>query len=397
MIQFLYNLCIRLFGIGLYLFSFFNKKAAIRIKGLGGPKRQTDKDSILVHCSSAGEFEQVYPIIQQLQRNCTNHQIVVSFFSASGVQWFVKKGISLPYYYLPIDHPKKMQSFIAHIQPSLVIVVKNEFWMNFFQSILNAQIPLVLVATAFKKNHFTLRFRYFREILNRCHHIFTLDQRSLQYGQEELNNISLGGDPRIDRIIQVAKEAIYPKKLDLQSALRTIVYASVHREDVPIIQRVIQNTQYQHIIVPHDIHDSEIAYFKKELSVDCHTFSTMSSWDGAPIIVDKIGILAAIYKQAEISYIGGGFGNGIHNLLESAIFKNIILIGPKNNHFPEARYLLQKKAIIEIQSETNIIEIIEDLEDKTIQKMQSEMQSFFLEHQGASARISDKITDYICK
>lgn len=396
MTRIFYNLAISLFGFSFFLYSLFNRKAKLRRKGLGGPKAPLYHNLILVHCASAGEFEQAYPIIKHLQKNLSNHNIAISFFSASGMEWLEKKNIDLPHFYLPLDRPKKMKEFVTQLNPKLVLVVKNEFWFNFFQATLEHKSLLILIATAFKEDHFALKYNYFSNILNKAKHIFTLDQKSYDIARSKLTNLSLGGDPRIDRIIDVSKTNRLPIKLDLNTDKKRIIYASVHQEDIQLINSTITDDRWQHIIVPHEVSKGEIDFFKQKLHVKPHLLSEIDRWNGEVLMVDSIGVLSSLYNICDYSYIGGGFGEGIHNLLESAVFGNIIFVGPKNDHFPEARILKENRAILEIKNTDNIGQFISSLSETDIIHMKNEMIQFFKNHNGASEKIATKIKEYLC-
>jgi len=390
MINFLYNLGIRCFNLGFFVFSLFNLKAKKRKHGLlkAYPEH---KNSYLFHCASAGEFEQAFPIIEKLKKAKPESSILISFYSASGPEWLKKKGINFPYVYLPNDTTFAMDFFIKTIQPQAVFIVKNEFWFNFFKAIQENEIPLFLFATAFKNNHFSLRYSYFKNILRKCDHIFLLDELSFKNSKEHLSNISLSGDPRIDRIIEESKSNKLPEYFGLELSKSVIIFASVHREDLAVINSIIQNKNYHYIIVPHEVDSKEIQFFQKNISVESSLYKESEKWDGEPIIIDAIGKLSKIYKISRIAYIGGGFGKGIHNILEAAIHGNMIYVGPNNHHFPESRLLKGNGAIIEFQNKSNFGLEIDSLNEREMIFRKEQMSLFFKAHKDSSNRIISTI------
>ena len=397
MIGILYQIGVKLFSIVFWIYSFANAKAAKRRKGLNHSTSFSGTNNVLFHCASAGEFEQIYPIIKSLRKELPATKIIVSFFSPSGVEWIDKKKIDIDCCYFPTDGQKAVNKFLQSINPRAVIIAKNEFWFNFLSACHKKSIPVFQVAVAFKENHFALRFDYFKQILQKSTKIWTLDEQSFDYALSHLNNIERGGDPRIDRIIEQAAKLKFPDKLLSYTMKPLIVYASVHREDLPFLQLSIKNENFHHILVPHDVHKSEIQYFEDKIESQTLKYSQLTDnfQNTKALLIDNIGMLSSLYSKASYAYIGGGFGKGIHNILESAIFGNIIFIGPRNEHFPEARILKKLNAIVEIAKTSDLDKCIALLNNDDQKEMKAKMSSFFVNHQGASEKITSAILNHL--
>ena len=393
MSRIVYSFFIELYYLAFRLVAIFSSKARKRVSGLRAQKLKpyNERNVILIHCSSAGEFEQALPVIEQMQALVSTHRFVISFFSPSGIEWMQRKKYNYDYYYLPFDRRKDQKNFLKALQPTAVLITKNEFWFNFFDILDNQQIPHFLIAAAFKKNHFAFKNSYFLQKLQGFQHIFLLDKDSKDYSSNFLKNTTLGGDPRIDQIFSKNKSLVAPTLFNNIVDKPIFIFASVHKEDLAVINSIIDDSTYQYIIVPHEVSAKSINYFIQNFP-QASIFSKVKSWAGEPIIVDEIGLLSSLYKIGSYSYIGGGFGKGIHNILEAAVCGNIIFIGPNNKKFPEARFFLQNQAIVEITKAEEFPLKLQEINQSQLDSKKLKMTQFFDQEKGAGSYIADKIS-----
>jgi 3-deoxy-D-manno-octulosonic-acid transferase len=366
---FFYNIFLLLFRLGTHLASPFNAKAK---KWVQGRKNIFDRlaaaipadDKIIwVHCASLGEFEQGRPIIERLRKIYGHpersegeggHKILLTFFSPSGYE--VRKNYDGAdwVFYLPMDSARNARRFLEIVHPSLVIFVKYEFWYYYLKKIKYRNIPLLLISALFRKD--MSFFKWYgaiqRKILSRFDHLFVQNSESKKLmagiGLDDICSIS--GDTRFDRVIEIAAAA---QPLPLIEAFignsKAIVAGSTWPEDEEVLQKamnMVDDASLKLIIAPHEITDKHIqeihTLFPQSIS-----YSELSAMDAeikkpGVLIIDNIGMLSKLYKYAWITYVGGGLkSNGVHNVLEAAVYDKIVLYGPYYHKYTEAVGLVQ--------------------------------------------------------
>lgn len=391
-----YTLAIWLYQLLFKAISVFHKKAAKRILGLRAQRTQKIPNcDILVHCASAGEFEQVNQVIEHILSQNYKLKIALSFFSPSGIEWIKRKDIDLPCYYLPFDLPKRQKEFIDELSPKAIIVTKNELWFNLFRDLQTRSIPIFIVAASFKRGHFATRIRPLRRILKRVNHMYLIDEEDKKNLGPEFVNTSIDGDPRIDQILSKIDHSTTDLNSYRKLSKPTIIYASVHKEDVEIVTQSIKDSSYNHLIVPHEVDKASIDYWNKTRDENVTLDSTGGTWDGGVRIIDKVGILAKLYATTDYAYVGGGFGKGIHNILEPGTYKNIIFIGQKHDSFKEARDLVKLKAVHVVSKNDNIASKASLLGSNQKKQSVDILRDYIAEQKGSSERIAEDILSRI--
>lgn len=351
----LYNLFIRLYFIAIRIASLWNQKAAAWIRGRKHlfaelEQRLHPNDKILwMHCSSAGEFEQGKPLIEALKKDYPSHKVLVSFFSPSGFA-VAKNYLPADYItYLPLDTRKNAERFINLVKPVLVIFVKYEFWYHHLKAAAFRHIPLLLVSAVFRKEQvfFKSYGRFFRQILFLFRHIFVQDQTSLRLLQEKgMNHTSISGDTRFDRV-QIIKENF--SEIDFiqrfSNNKKLMVAGSTWEGDEVLLADLAkEHPELKFIIAPHEINAAHVSSLKN-LFPNCILYSGYTNGsknkDVQFLIVDFIGLLSRLYKYATITYVGGGFTkDGIHNILEAAVWGKPVIFGPNYKKYREAGELI---------------------------------------------------------
>ncbi len=391
-----YTLAIWLYQLLFKAISVFHRKAARRILGLRVQRTQKIPNcDILVHCASAGEYEQVNQVIQQILRQNSKLKIALSFFSSSGIEWIKRKKIDLPCFYLPFDLPKRQKEFIDELSPKAVIVTKNELWFNLFRVLQTRSIPIFIVAASFKQGHFATKNKPFKRVLKRVNHMYLIDEEDKVNLGSAFANISIDGDPRIDQILSKIDHSTTDINSYRKLSKPIIIYASVHKEDAAIVTHSTKDSNYNYLVVPHEIDKASIDYWIKTLDQNVTLDSTGGRWDGGVRIIDKVGILSKLYAITDYAYVGGGFGKGIHNILEPASHKNIIFIGQKYDSFKEARDLVKLKAVHVVSKNDNIASKASLLGSTQKEQSVDILRDYIAKQKGSSKRIAQDILSRI--
>lgn len=345
----LYTVGIRLYALAIKLASISNKKATQWVEGRKNWSTKLQnagnlEGCIWFHCASLGEFEQGRPLLEKLKSQYPQKPILLTFFSPSG--YSIRKNYPMANYisYLPIDTPSNARRFMEIAKPDLVIFVKYEVWHNFFAEIARRKTPLLLISAIFRKDqiYFKPYGKWFREALNLIHKIYTQNSESIDLLQEiGINHAALTGDTRFDRVIEIAENSRDIPELKVFSEGHiTIVAGSTWLADEALLAKYASaNPEIRWIIAPHETHINHITDILEK-------FPNAIKWSEKEklnsqnvVVIDSIGLLSSLYKYGDIAYVGGGFGSGIHNTLEPAVYGIPVLFGPTFEKFKEAQDL----------------------------------------------------------
>jgi len=376
---FFYNIFLLFFKAGVYIASPFNAKAK---KWLRGRRNIFDKlkntiptneKIIWIHCASLGEFEQGRPLIEELKAQGSSFKILLTFFSPSGYE--VKKNYDKAdwIFYLPMDGPRNAKQFLEIVHPSLVIFVKYEFWYYYLKKIKYRNIPLLLVSALFRKD--MSFFKWYgslqRKMLSRFDHLFVQNETSKKLIDEiGLSAIcTISGDTRFDRVIEIAArfEPI-PLIEKFIGNSNVIIAGSTWREDEMVLQKTfssLNNHSLKLIIAPHEINEKHLKEIKR-LFPESVLFSELTldpqlTTHGI-LIIDNIGMLSRLYKYGYLTYVGGGLvSNGVHNVLETAVYDKIVLFGPYYKKYNEAVELVASGGGLPFNNSTELKEAIKTL------------------------------------
>jgi len=363
----LYLLGIKIFYILVYFASFFHRKAKLWIRGR---KHLFKKIALQVtpeskiawfHCASLGEFEQGRPLIEAFKEKHTDYKILITFYSPSGFE--IRKNYQHADYifYLPLDTPRNAKKFLTLVQPDIIFFIKYEFWYFFLKEIYHRKIPLYLVSGIFRKEQrfFKSIHHNSRKMLGYFTHFFVQNEQSKKLLDSiDIKNVTITGDTRFDRVLTIAQQA---KKLPLIETFKEksviFVAGSTWKPDEEIIIGYYnqQPSPFKLIIAPHEVHSQNIErilkLFDSDRKVIKYSDATIENINKADVlIIDCIGLLSSLYKYGDLAYIGGGFGKGIHNILEAATFGMPVVFGPNYNKFQEAVELIQQGGAIPIHN-----------------------------------------------
>ena len=350
---------------------------------------------VWVHVASLGEFEQGRPIIERIRKTHPEYKILLTFFSPSGYE--VRKNYQgVDYiFYLPIDTPGKARRFLDIAHPEIVIFVKYEFWINLLTELRRRSIRSYIVSAIFRRN--SIFFRpyggYWRMALESFDTIFVQNNDSKKLLAElGFDNVVVAGDTRFDRVAEIAAAA---KKIDLierfKGGTRLLIAGSTWGPDEDLLIRLINdNPSVKFIVAPHEMDESRMARLAAEIKGGTlrYTQCTPLTSDGPKqlLILDTVGILASVYGYATWSYIGGGFGVGIHNTLEAATFGLPVAFGPNYEKFKEARDLATLGAATPIHSYEELKTWFTPLRDDEhlLQQCSRIAKDYTTAHQGAT-------------
>jgi 3-deoxy-D-manno-octulosonic-acid transferase len=351
----IYNIGILIYRAVAYLISPFSNKVRLWFRGQK-EWYQTLKDNIVsgekyiwIHCASLGEFEQGRPVIEEIKKSAPQYKIALTFFSPSGYE--VRKNYEHAdvICYLPADTPGNAERLIRLINPEMAIFVKYEFWNNFISELDRRQIKIYLISGIFRKEQLFFKWygSFFRSILQKFSRIFVQDQNSLALLKGiGLSSCSLAGDTRFDRVMQITGNARTIHALEkFKGNEKLFLAGSSWKQDEEIIAAYI-NTHpdvMKWVFAPHEPTAGNIERLEKLFTIKCIRFSQVieESYDARVLIIDNVGMLSSAYRYACIAAVGGGFGKGIHNILEPACWGIPVLFGPNHNKFREADDLIR--------------------------------------------------------
>ena len=360
----IYNLAMYILELGVKLAALFSDKPAKMVKGYREVfdllQRKIDRNAqyIWFHAASLGEFEQGRPLIERIRKEYPQYKILQTFFSPSGYE--VRKnydGADIVCY-LPIDTPSNVKKFVDLVNPCMVFFVKYEFWQNYLNTLYKKGIPVYSVSSIFRPNQIFFRWygKGYQQVLKTFAHLFVQNEESKQLlAGIGVNNTTVVGDTRFDRVLDICAAA---KQLPLVQKFKgdtlTFVAGSSWGPDEDIFIKYFNaHPEMKLIIAPHVVNDSHLKEIESKLQRSSirYTKATEDNVQQADcLIIDCYGLLSSIYRYGEISYIGGGFGVGIHNVLEAAVYGIPVIFGPNNKKFREAQHLLANKGGFEINS-----------------------------------------------
>ncbi len=357
----IYNIGIQLYYLLVKVAALFNAKAGRWVNGRREQKVTSfPSGCIWFHFASLGEFEQGRPVLEQLRLIYPGEKFAITFFSPSGYEIRKNTPLADAVYYLPLDTAANALEFIEALQPRFAVFTKYEYWYHFFNQLHKRHIPVYLISGIFRPNQ--VFFKWYgglhRSILNMVSRFFVQDESSCQLLQSiGITQVQVSGDTRFDRVWTNAQQ---PKPLPLIQAFKNnrslfIGGSTWPQDEELLINLVHQHTDWKFIFAPHEIAEDKISQLLKLLpAAETLRFSAIESaikpLSGYQIlIIDNIGMLSALYPYAEVAYIGGGFGVGIHNTLEAAAFGLSVIFGPNYQKFREARELIGLQAGFSIQ------------------------------------------------
>ena len=340
---------------------------------------QEGQQLVWVHCASLGEFEQARPLIEQIKKEVQSAKILLTFFSPSGYEVRKNYEVADLVFYLPLDTPENAKKFIELLPLKAALFIKYEFWFNYLQELYIHKIPTYLVSGVFRKNHYFFKpyGAWGRKQLTHFTHFFVQDKTSmLLLGTIGFDNVTISGDTRFDRVDEIANdlEGIESIKRFAENK-QVLVIGSSWQQDIDLIAKCLgQEGAFKQLglkllIAPHEVDAASVAKVINALNFygtvirysELLKSGNVALEDVSIIVVDTIGLLSKLYRYGQVAFIGGGFGSGIHNILEAAAYGIPTVFGPKCEKFNEAIDLQQSGGSFIVRSSDDLTAVLKRL------------------------------------
>ena len=361
----MYNIVIFLYLCGVAVLSLFNEKVRKMWRGerqaIRTIKEKIDPNAQYVwfHTASLGEFEQGRPLMEQLRREHPEYKILLTFFSPSGYE--VRKnyeGADI-ICYLPLDTILNARRFLRTIRPVMAFFIKYEFWYNYLHILRHRGVPVYSVSSIFRPGQVFFRWygKQYSRVLKCFTHFFVQNEVSRDLlATIGITDVTVVGDTRFDRVLQIKAAA---KQLPIVEQFRGdskcfIAGSSWQPDEEIFIPWFKEHPDWKLVIAPHVIGEEHLQQIERmldgigfsharytQLSAqgDATPLAFRRGEGGEALIIDCFGLLSSIYHYADVTYVGGGFGVGIHNTLEAAVWDVPVFFGPNNQRFQEAQGL----------------------------------------------------------
>ena len=402
-----YRIFLLIYASGIKIYALFNDKAGMWRDGrkqlltrMETALAENASPLIWFHCASLGEFEQGRPVLESLRDQYKDHKILLTFFSPSGFEVQKNyKGADFVFY-LPFDSASNAEKFLSITKPALAIFVKYEYWYYFLERTHKKKIPLLLVSAIFTASQpfFKWYGSLHRKMLDFYTHIFVQDQASaIQLKKIKNLPVSVAGDTRFDRVWEIVQNtSTIPYLKSFGDEHQVLVAGSTWPADETLLSQIFQQPGFSNkklVIAPHEISETNLASIRS-LFKNAVFYSELNDDELAAkaryLVIDNVGMLSRLYQYATVTYVGGGFSkDGIHNILEAAVWGKPVLFGPNHQKFKEAEMLIKagggKSFTNENQLKTYIIEYFSD--DAVNKKAAEAAQSFIINNRGATLKI----------
>jgi 3-deoxy-D-manno-octulosonic-acid transferase len=374
----MYNIVIFLYLCGVAILSLFNEKVRKMWRGerqaIRTIKEKIDPNAQYVwfHAASLGEFEQGRPLMEQLRREHPEYKILLTFFSPSGYE--VRKnyeGADI-ICYLPLDTILNARRFLRTIRPVMAFFIKYEFWYNYLHILRHRGVPVYSVSSIFRPGQVFFRWygKQYSRVLKCFTHFFVQNEVSRELlSTIGIDNVTVVGDTRFDRVLQIKEAAKQlPVVEQFKGNSKCFIAGSSWQPDEEIfIPWLNEHKDWKVVIAPHVIGEDHLQQIEKMLEgrkVVRYTEATEENVKGAEVlIVNCFGLLSSIYHYADVTYVGGGFGVGIHNTLEAAVWDVPVFFGPNNQRFQEAQGLKNCGGGLEIANADDFLRYMKGFEE----------------------------------
>lgn len=409
----LYNIFLILYSVAIRIAAMWKPKAKKWLAGrkeiFGQISRSPDyaRDqpgpaalTVWMHCASLGEFEQGRPLLESLRSEYPSLRIVLTFFSPSGYDVCKDYKGADHVFYLPMDSAFNAKKFIGLVDPSLVIWVKYEYWFYYLDEIKRRNIPLILVSGIFRRSQpfFSWYGGIWKKMLGCFTHFFVQNQNSklLLESIGIKGNITVTGDTRFDRVVEI--ENNFTEISSIKAFCETdpvIVAGSTWREDeVELWHYVKIHPEIKFLIAPHEVDEVHLSEIRKQFtnSVFYSELAVRSSQLASAnvLIIDNIGMLSRLYKYATVTYVGGGFGaDGVHNVLEAAVYGKPVVFGPEFEKYEEAKGLEESGGGISVDGPLSLEKVFDSLIGNEVERAEAgnAAREFVYNNAGASEKI----------
>jgi 3-deoxy-D-manno-octulosonic-acid transferase len=407
--KFIYNTIIYIYIFLIHLTAIFNEKAKKFIEGrknwenILAEKLKSGVRYLWFHCSSLGEFEQGRPLMEKIKNQYPQYNIIITFYSPSGYEIRKNYNNADIIMYLPMDKRRNASKFVNMIKPEKVFFIKYDFWYFFISELKKQNIPTYLISAIFREKQIFFQNspwgKWYRGILYNFEHLFVQDKKSANIlAKIGINNITVSGDTRFDRVMEIARNSKnFPLIDKFKDNFPLIVAGSTWKPDEEILVKFIdKHDNIKIIIAPHEVSSANINRLQQMTKKPLLKYSEANNKniiDHSILIIDSVGLLSSLYKYGHIAYIGGGFGIGIHNILEPATFGLPVIFGPKYKKFKEAIDLIKKGGAFPVHNYNELSTYLENLLENPEKRSEASKicTNFVEKNKGASDIIITKI------
>ncbi len=400
----MYNILMYFVWFGVSIAAIFDHKIRLMWRGQRRAfrilKRKVDPNAkyVWVHAASLGEFEQGRPIIERIRLEHPDYKILLTFFSPSGYE--VRKnypGADI-ITYLPIDTVTNARRFLRTVRPVAAFFIKYEFWYNYLHVLRHRKVPVYSVSSIFRPDQVFFRWygRQYAHVLKCFTRFFVQNEESRMLLEKiGIHEVEITGDTRFDRVMTIkslAKELPIVESFVKGSEKVFVAGSSWGPDEDVFIPYFNKHKDWKLIIAPHVIGEVHLKQILSKLQRNTVRFTQTTPEEAATadcLLIDCFGLLSSIYNYGTVAYIGGGFGVGIHNTLEAAVWNMPVIIGPNNKKFDEAQGLMQAGGCFEIHDAAEFETLMDRFDtDKAFLKESSEKAGQFVKGQaGATDRI----------
>jgi 3-deoxy-D-manno-octulosonic-acid transferase len=404
----LYTIGIHLYYLGIILVALSGNSKAI--KWLEGRHRWRKKlqrkkwnRPIWIHTASLGEFEQAKPLIEKIKQDeqLREEQIIVTFFSPSGYLVSRNYDLATGLYYLPLDTIQNAKSFLNIVNPSIAIFVKYDFWFNYLIELQQRKIPTLFFSCNFRKNqpYFKRASQWQKNIMRKIDFIYSLNEDSqLVLDKNQFTNIGVCGDTRYDKVAQNAERKIPNENIEL---FKNDQFLVIGGSTWPAEEELLWQFHQKHpsvkiIIAPHDVSSTRIEEIQQLFKQRCTLYSNFEktkTTENNLLLIDNIGMLSNIYQYADVAFVGGGFTNDLHNILEPAAMGCVVVYGNNTDKYPEAEALVKYGGSFIIDKFADFEKRIEFLNQdvNSCNQMKILCKQFVHSHVGATQLVFEKM------
>ncbi len=402
--NFLYNIGIAAYKAAVHMVSSHNKKAKLMLEGQSRTcdylKKHIDPRYryIWIHVSSLGEFEQGRPLIEKIKARDPEARILLTFFSPSGYE--VRKNYDKvdAVCYLPFDLPGNVKEFLDLVNLEMAIFVKYEFWGNYLQELRRRKIPTYIISAIFRESQIFFKpwGGMFRKMLTCYNRIYVQNEESRHLlASLDVHNVEVAGDTRFDRVAHVRDEAKdFPAIAAMTgNASFTLIMGSSWQPDEDVVIPYFNaHPAMKLIIAPHEFDAERLEAMKRKITRPVQLYSHISEAEAPQVdclIVDCFGILSSLYRYGNVAYVGGGFGVGIHNINEAAVYGIPVVFGPNYGKFCEATDLITVGGAFTINNSADFAQVMNVLTSDVdaLRRAGSIADNYIKTHIGATDRI----------
>ncbi len=382
----------------------FNPKANLWVAGRKSFKEDSksvkvDKPLIWFHCASLGEFEQGKPVMESFKSRHPDWLLLVTFFSPSGYE--IQKDFELAdfVYYLPIESKGNIKLFIDKFKPKIAVFVKYEFWYDYMDALYKKRIPLVFISASFRTDQIFFKFygKWFLKQLQKVEMFFVQNELSKKLLENHgISKVEISGDTRFDRVLNTVKMNEEIAFLDgFKDNHKVLIFGSAWQEETEFALKLIEKLppNWKVIFAPHEINSQKISRFISDCSKVCVKFTDLDKSKGSQskvLVLNTVGHLARMYKYTDVAFVGGGFDDGIHNILEPLAFGVPVFFGKNHYGFDEAQEAMNRGIGFEVnnyeQFESKVLSFM--LANSDLDEVQSACTTYIINGSGATNKIS---------